>query len=80
MTVSKGKFMINSNQVNALMMQQAKQQQMLGMGAPQAVVGQSQFPPQFNFGRNPLMGGRLSGSGGMGGMMASGVSGLGTAL
>ena len=72
--------MITSNEVNALMMQQQQQQSMLGMGAPQAVVGASQYPPQFNFGANSYLSGTMSSGGGPTSMMASGVSGVGSAL
>ena len=74
--------MITSNQVSALMAQNQQQQMMLGMGAPSAVVGQSQYPPQFNFGQNPYImgGGNLSGGSGVGSMISSGVAGVGSAL
>ena len=72
--------MITSNEVSALMQQQQQQQSMLGMGAPSAVVGQSQYPPQFNFGHNSYLGGTLSGSGGMMGAAASGVAGAGSLM
>ena len=72
--------MINSNQINALMAQQQQQHMMLQMGSPQAVVGASQYPPQFNFGQNPMFTSHLSGGGGIMGGMAAGVSGLGKGL
>lgn len=72
--------MIDSNQINAMMMQQQQQQQMLGMGAPSAVLGQSQYPPQYSFGHNGYWSGSLSGAGGAGAMMASGVGAAGKLL
>ena len=71
--------MINSNQVAAMMAQQQQQQQMLGMGAPSVALGQSQYPPQYNFGNMGLMNNGLSGNTGIMGMAASGISGLGSA-
>ena len=72
--------MIDSNQVNALMMQQQQQQQMLGMGAPSAVVGQSQYPPQYNFGQSSLMSGSLSSGGAPARYAAGAVSGASSLL
>ena len=73
--------MINSNQINALMLQQQQQQAMLGMGAPGVALGASQFPPQYSHSINPFFTSQsLSGAGGIGGMMAGGVSGLGAGL
>lgn len=73
--------MINSNQINALMMQQQQQQAMLGMGAPGVALGASQFPPQFVHNQNPFFSSQaLSGPTGIGGMMAGGISGLGAGL
>lgn len=76
--------MINSNQVSAMMAQQAQQQNMLTMGSPSPVLGQSQYPPQFSFGVNPgILGGYNANTlGNFTGtnMAASMVSGTGSAL
>jgi hypothetical protein len=68
------------DQNTALLLQQQQQQQaMLGMGAPSAMLGQSQYPPQYSFGRDYLYGG-LKGGGGIGGGMISAGYGLGQGL